>query len=170
LVVLNQTIDIILTAKRECKGVKMSTGKLEINTYNSEKQNKFFYAIMGEHFASLEHKKELDGYQIYNTPTSFWFVLFEIDEDSKRNTIIGFCSLIKKKNYSLLDNFIILKQFRNQKHSKTLLNYVLDFAQNHKVTVKAIIKNQYMKKNFEKLKIKKLYDKGTYSVYQREPS
>lgn len=131
----------------------------EIKIFENDKQDNFFYSIMGEHFASLEHKKELNGWQLYNKSNSTWFLLF-ID-----NSLTGFCAIFKEKNFLNLDNFIILKEYRRNGYSKILLDFVLDHYKNCKI--KTMTNNEHQIKNFESRKLVRTRIKGSYLVYER---
>lgn len=130
----------------------------QIKIFNSHQQNSGFYSIMGEHFASLEHKKELDGWQVYNKDGSTWFLI------TQNKLLIGFCALFKTNNYLYLDNFIILKSFRNMGFSKILLEECIKYSEDK---IKAITKNICMIKVFEEYNFRNVGNRGSYLIYER---
>jgi hypothetical protein len=132
-------------------------------TFCPSDQNSQFYGIMGPHFASLEHKKELGGWQVYNKLNSIWCLEFD---DSK---LIGFCVFFKKNSHYYLDNFVILKEFRNKKNSIFLMQNSLKdlkLKENSINIIRTITNNPIMQHILEKFNFKKIGDRGSYNVYE----
>jgi len=106
---------------------------IRVSVYESVDQDEKFYGVMGQHFASLEHKMELGGWQIYNKPGSVWFLIF----DGK--ILLGFCALYKS-NICVLDNFVILKASRGKGYSKVLYQSVLNYMCENQLKVRVLSK------------------------------
>jgi RimJ/RimL family protein N-acetyltransferase len=132
---------------------------MKIKTFSSDQQGQEFYGIMGEHFASLEHKKELGGWQLYNMPNSTWFLMFDDDEQ----TLIGFCVFFKKNDHHYLDNFMILKKYRRNGYSNILMGECL--KQFDGIKIKAMTNNPIQMKVFEKSGFILSFMRGSYGVY-----
>lgn len=133
---------------------------MQIKVFDSEKQDSYFYSIMGYHFASLEHKKELGGWQLYNKEGSIWFLIFD-DNDN----LVGFCGVFETKKYLNIDNFIILKDFRKKGYSKMLLDYVNKYF--HDSTLRALVSEGFQQKIFINFGFKAIGIKGHFIIYER---
>jgi len=131
---------------------------MKIEIFPSEKQDFRFYGIMGEHFASLEHKKEFGGWQVYNKPDSIWFLIYE------ESNIAGFCAYFKKTGHYFLENFMILKQYRRKGYSSLLL---CESLKHIKSKIKTLTNNPIQMKVFEKFDFIKCGSKGSYNIYER---
>ena len=132
---------------------------IQIKKFESDQQTSDFYAIMGEHFASLEHKKEFGGWQLYNKLDSIWFLLYD------NEILIGFCAFFKKKDYYYLDNFMILKDFRKKGYSKILMEECLKHFNNIKISV--MTNNEIQMRLLEKFCFIRRSLKGRYIIYER---
>jgi ribosomal protein S18 acetylase RimI-like enzyme len=133
---------------------------LKIKIYTEKEQDSDFYSIMGRHFASLEHKNELGGWQLYNKQESIWILLF------KEETLVGFCAYFKNKDHYYLDNFLILKEFRNLGYSKFLLKESLNNFKNQ--VIKTMSNNIIQIKNFESFNFKQIGIIGSYLKFKLE--
>jgi ribosomal protein S18 acetylase RimI-like enzyme len=132
---------------------------MKIKTYEQDQQKDEFYAAMGEHFASLDHKKELDGWQLYNKDNSTWFLLYN------EKTLIGFCAMFKKIEHYYLDNFMILKSFRHKGYANILMTECLKYFD--KIKLKTMTNNIIQMKILEKFGFVKSGSKGSYIIYER---
>lgn len=136
--------------------------KKQLEIFYPSDQKDDFYSVMGPHFASLEHKKELGGWQVYNMPGSIWFLLFEKKE------LVAFCAFFEKKGYYYLDNFIVLKEHRGKNLSYLLLQNSLKELENQGIlNLKTMTNNMVMKKVFEKVGFNQTGNKGSYMIYEK---
>lgn len=139
---------------------------MRVDVVKSRDQDDNFYALMGCHFASLEHKKELGGWQVYNKENSIWFLIF-----NEIGKLVGFCVLFEEKSWNYLDNFVILKEYRGKKYSNLLFKFVINYIIEKKLIMRVISNNLIMLKKFDSIKIMKIIgNRGTYKVYQLDCS
>src|SRR5574344_1736152 len=111
---------------------------ITIETFNEEEQKDRFYSIMGPHFASLDHKEIMGGWQLYNKPDSIWFLLFE------DNKLASFAALFNNKSHLFLDCFMTLEPFKKKGYAKELLTEIIKLAENKREEVRLITNNDIM--------------------------
>jgi len=129
-----------------------------IKLYTEQDQKDDFYAMMGPHFASLEHKKELGGWQIYNKPESVWCLGFE------GSFLVCFCGYYKQGKYYVIDNFVVLKGYRDKGYGTSLLGQSLKKFAGH--IIRATTNNVIQQHLFDKFNLKVSGKKGSYLIYQ----
>ena len=81
---------------------------------NYEAQKPSFYSIMGKFFADRSIIKEMDC-QLYNN-NCYWIIAFNELYD-----VLGFVSIEAKKSYLYIDNFYVLKEFRDKNIGNRLI-------------------------------------------------
>ena len=133
-----------------------------IETFNEEEQKDRFYSLMGPHFASLDHKKLMGGWQLYNKSNSIWFLLFEDDK------LASFGALFNNKTYLFLDCFLTLESFRKKGYAKILLTKIIELAESKREEIRLITNNEVMFNTVSKLGFSIRSKKGSYKVMQKE--
>lgn len=112
-----------------------------------------FCIKMCKYFADKQFIKELDN-QLYSNKNTTWF-LFEA-----LGIVEGFLSVEDKNSYYYVDNFYVLKNYRNNDIGNCLLDTVLKIFNDK--PIKLITRNNialqmYLKRNF-----KLQYQRGRY--------
>lgn len=85
----------------------------------TEKEYNFFF-LMGKFFASRKFIKEMDC-QLYSNEDMLWYIYF-----NKEAKICGFASLEDNEKYSMLDNFLVLEEYRNKGIGKEILDHIVN--------------------------------------------
>lgn len=135
---------------------------ITIETFNEEEQKDRFYSIMGPHFASLDHKEIMGGWQLYNKTGSIWFLLFEY------NKLASFGALFNNKTHLCLDCFITLEPFRKKGYAKELLTEIIKLAENKREEIRLITNNDIMFNIVSKFGFSLKSRRGSYSVMKKE--
>lgn len=124
-----------------------------IRIYKSDCQDKNFYAIMGQHFASLDIKKELEQ-QLYNKENSVWYL------SMYKGHIIGFAALFDNGKYYFLDNLYVLTDYRNENVATEIVKEIVsDYTDK---PIKCVANNPYALKIFYKLGFVEVGQNGKY--------
>jgi len=121
-----------------------------------------FYSRMGPFFATRAHVREMGGWQFYTLPGAMWLVI-----SSDSNQIQGFCSLVPKKGYLLLDNLFILPEYRGLKLSNRLLDSVL--AEGFQQEIRCITNNPHQLAKFIRLGFESVGVRGGFTRLARKP-
>lgn len=127
-----------------------------IRRYRSDMQGREFYAIMGQHFASLDIAKELEK-QVYNKPDTDWFLYV--------NGGIGFVSVHDENKHYFIDNLYVFPKFRNRGIARKLINEVCKTY--HDKPLKCIACNPYALKIFDKLGFVEVGTRGKYKRLEK---
>ncbi len=122
---------------------------------NSFKEYNFeFFYMMGKYFSRKEIAKEMDT-QLYSNPLMTWYILYESVDN-----VYGFISIEKKKDYYYIDNFYVLKEYRNKGYGKKILSKVIEKYGNYKI--KLITRNEIAKKLYEEFDFEVISKNGRY--------
>jgi GNAT superfamily N-acetyltransferase len=113
------------------------------NIKKFDQQDKYFYSIMGEHFANKEIIKEMDA-QLYNEKNTVWLLYI----DDKSHTVQGFVSIHDKGQFHYIDNFYVLEPYRGKKIAHRLLNRAMGELEGKEV--KTITRNEITLNMFKK--------------------
>lgn len=124
-----------------------------IRLYRSDMQDRDFYAIMGEHFASLEIAKELER-QVYNKPSTHWFV------DQRNGCAVGFVSVCETMTSYFIDNLYVVPAYRSKGIASGLIRNVCDKYNNK--PLRCIACNPYALKVFEGFGFVEVWQRGKY--------
>ena len=119
----------------------------QFNAFSDE-----FCVKMCKFFADTSIIKELDN-QLYSNEDMLWFI-FEDD------VVKGFLSIEDKIDYYYIDNFYVVKQYRNADIGNCLLDKVLQTFKDKPIkliTRNDIALNMYLKRNFKVYRTKGRY-------------
>ena len=123
-----------------------------------------FYARMGPFFATRAYVKEMGGWQFYTLPGAAWFVCL-----SDSNQIQGFCSLVPKKGYLLLDNLFILPEYRGLKLSNRLMASAIAYAEGLHQEIRCITRNPTQLEKFIQIGFEFTGTRGGYTKLALKP-
>lgn len=103
-----------------------------------------FCTKMCKFFADTSIIKELDN-QLYSNEDMLWFIFDD-------GVVKGFLSIENKIDYYYIDNFYVIKQYRNADIGNCLLDKVLQTFKDKPIkliTRNDIALNMYLKRNFK---------------------
>ena len=134
-----------------------------IQIYTNKEQDRQFYALMGEYFASLDIAKEMER-QIYNKSNSVWVVL----QDGGGN-VMGFASVFDNNTHYFIDNVYVLPPFRGFKLATKLIKIILTYFPILKEKpLKAIANNPKMIHLFNKYGFKEVGNNGKWKKFKKD--
>ena len=129
-----------------------------IRLFKSDMLTQDFYAIMGEHFASLDIAKELER-QVYNKPNTHWFV------DMREGRAIAFVSVRSTMTSYFIDNLYVKPAFRHKGIASGLIRNVCDKYNNK--PLRCIACNPYALKVFERFGFVEVGERGKYKRLEK---
>ena len=129
-----------------------------IRLFRNDMLNRDFYAIMGEHFASLDIAKELER-QVYNKPNTHWFV------DVRGGKAVAFVSVRSTLTSYFIDNLYVKPAFRHKGIASGLIRNVCDKYNNK--PLRCIACNPYALKVFERFGFVEVGERGKYKRLEK---
>lgn len=135
---------------------------INVQVFEQDDQDPFFYAIMGKYFADRKYAQEMGGWQFYNKENSTWFIAFD------RGEVVGFCSNFNEKTHIYFDNFYVHKKYRGMGYSKILFEKRLSKAKEKQKEIRAIANNPIQIKTLIQFGFKLCGTRGRYYKYKLE--